>query len=177
MKYIEEVNKGMELLNNNKDTIFIGQAMEYLGHAVTKQVMKFPAEKRLEFPVAEEFQAGFCLGMALEGYIPVCIYPRCNFAILAANQIVNHIDKWSLMVPNSTNPKIIIKMVVGSTKPLDPGWQHKANYADAFKSMCETIEVFDLNNSKLIEEAYNIALNREDGRSTILVEYADKYNE
>jgi len=177
MKYLEQVQQGMDLLASNPYTIFMGQAMDCKGHAISKQVENYPLEKRLELPVAEEMQTGMALGMALEGYIPVSVYPRCNFAILACNQIVNHIDKWPLMVPNSTKPKVIIKMVVGSSHPLDPGNQHKANYADAFKSMCETIEVFDLTEENQIFHAYHKALNRQDGRSTILVEYADKYHE
>lgn len=172
MNYLEEVNKGMELLANEPNSIFVGQAVEYLGHAVTKQVMRFPAEKRLEFPVAEEFQAGFCLGLALEGFLPICIYPRCNFAILATNQIINHIDKWRLMVPDGKG-KVIIKMVVGADKPLDPGWQHKANYAEAFYSMSDTIEVYELTEAKGIYDIYKRTL--ETDNSVIIVEHGNLY--
>ena len=176
MTYIEEVQQGMDLLASNPRTIFVGQAVEYLGHAITKQVLQYPQEKRLEFPVAEEVQAGFCLGLAIEGYIPICIYPRCNFAILAGNQIINHIDKWPLMVPKSTKPKVIIKMVVGSVSPLDPGWQHKANFALAFKEMCETIDVVDLTKAEDVLPAYRRAL-YDNEQSTIFIEYGDKYSE
>ena len=97
MIYIDEVNKGMEYLNSHEDTIFIGQAIEYKGTALTHQVKDFDESKKLELPVAEEFQAGFALGLALDGYIPVSMYPRMNFIILAMNQIVNHLDKWDAM--------------------------------------------------------------------------------
>ena len=97
MKYIDEVNKGMEYLNLDDRTIFIGQAVEYKGTALTHQVKEFADWKKLELPVAEEFQAGFALGLALEGYIPVSLYPRMNFIILAMNQVVNHLDKWDAM--------------------------------------------------------------------------------
>lgn len=177
MKYLEEINKGMALLNSHPDTLFVGQAVAYKGTAVTHQVKDFDADKKIEMPVAEEFQAGFCLGMALTGFIPVCIYPRFNFLILASNQILNHIDKWPLMTQGKSLPKVIIKVVVGSERPLDPGFQHKANYADAFKLMCETIEVIDMKEPEDIYPAYDKALNRTDGRSTILVEYGDFYNE
>lgn len=142
MTYLEEVQKGMDLLASDSRTIFMGQAMEFKGHAVSRQVEKYPKEQKLEFPVAEELQAGFALGMALKGYIPVCIYPRCNFAILAANQIVNHIDKWEALTGERV--KVIIKMVVGSVKPMDPDLQHKANYAEAFDSMCDFTTLYNL---------------------------------
>ena len=80
--YKEEVYKAMELLVAHPKTIFMGQAIEYKGTALTHQVKKFPNEKLLELPVAEEFQAGIALGLAIEGFIPVSMYPRMNFIIL-----------------------------------------------------------------------------------------------
>ena len=109
MNYKEQVFKGMELLNSHPKTIFIGQAVEYNGTSLTHQVKKFPKDKLLELPVAEELQAGMALGLALEGYIPVSIYPRMNFIILAMNQIVNHLDKWEAMSVGQSKPKIIMK--------------------------------------------------------------------
>ncbi len=64
MNYKKEVYKGMELLNQHPKTIFMGQAIEYKGTALTHQVKNFPKEKLLELPVAEEFQAGVTLGLA-----------------------------------------------------------------------------------------------------------------
>ena len=175
MIYLNEVQRGMNLLAKDERTLFVGQAMCYPGHAVTHQVKDFPQEKLIELPVMEDFQAGFCLGLALEGYIPVCIYPRCNFAILACNQIINHIDKWSLMNPGAKKiPKVIIKMVVGSKKPLDPGWQHKANFTDGFRAMCENIEVCELTQAEQVYNIYDYALNKAK-ESTIIVEHGDLY--
>ena len=45
MNYKEEVFKGMELLNQHPKTIFIGQAVEYKGTALTHQVKNFPKGK------------------------------------------------------------------------------------------------------------------------------------
>lgn len=171
MSYLDEVNKGMELLANEPNSIFVGQAVEYLGHSVTKQVMRFPAEKRLEFPVAEEFQAGFCLGLALEGLLPICIYPRCNFAILAANQIINHIDKWKIMTGQEV--KILIKCCVGAKVPLDPGWQHKANYSSSFKSMCEFTPVYEITRVEDVVPTYQKFINSE--KSALIIEHSELY--
>ncbi len=184
MSYLEEVQKGMDLLASDPKTIFVGQAMEFKGHAISRQVDKYPKEQLLEFPVAENMQAGFALGLAIEGYVPVCIYPRCNFAILAADQIVNHIDKWKMLTGQEV--KVIIKMVVGSDKPMDPDWQHKANYAEAFKSMCQSIPVYDLTKksraydvltddgfSKHVSDVYNLTHRRTE--SCVIVEDANLY--
>ncbi len=163
----------MELLGQHPKTIFIGQAIAYKGTALTHQVKNFPKEKLLELPVAEEFQAGVALGLALEGYIPVSMYPRMNFIILAMNQIVNHLDKWEAMSMGQSRPKVIMKAVVGSQYPLDPGHQHKANYAESFRSACTNIDVVELLYPEQIVPAYKRALQSE--RSTLIIEHGDLY--
>jgi len=173
---MKEVQRGMDYLASHPNTIFVGQAVEYKGTAVTRQVKNYPKRRLLELPVAEDFQAGFCLGLALEGYVPICIYPRMNFTILAANQIVNHIDKWMTMSDGKSTPKVIIKSVVGSRYPLDPGHQHKGNYSQAFKDMCDTIDIIELIYPEQIFPAYKKALDRNDGRCTMIVEHGDFYN-
>ena len=67
MNYKEEVQRGMDLFAEQPNSIFIGQAVENKGTALTHQVKNFPSGKLLELPVAEEMQAGFALGLALEG--------------------------------------------------------------------------------------------------------------
>ena len=67
----------MEYLAKNKNTIFLGQAVSVPGTAMFNTLKDI--NKKNELPVAEEMQMGMSLGMALEGYIPVTIYPRWNF--------------------------------------------------------------------------------------------------
>jgi pyruvate/2-oxoglutarate/acetoin dehydrogenase E1 component len=97
-----------------------------------------PEEKRLELPVAEDFQMGFCTGLAMEGFIPVCVYPRMDFLLLAANQLVNHLDKMT-----GFNPKVIVRVAVGSSKPMNPGPQHTQDHCEAFSLMLKNIPVVE----------------------------------
>ena len=53
--------------------------------------------KKLELPVTEEMQMGMTIGLLMNGYIPVSIFPRWNFMLLAINQLVNHLDKLHIM--------------------------------------------------------------------------------
>ncbi len=174
-QYLQEVNRSMQMLAQHDKVLFVGQAVKYRGTAITRQLEDVSEDKKIELPVIEDFQAGFCLGLALRGYIPVCIYPRFNFALLACNQIVNHIDKWPIISHGKSKPKVIIKIAVGSPEPLDPGSQHKGNYTDAFKSMCDTINIIELTETKHVYSTYEKALNRTDGISTIIVEHSYQY--
>jgi pyruvate/2-oxoglutarate/acetoin dehydrogenase E1 component len=131
--------------------------------------------KLLELPVAEDMQMGMTLGMALSGHIPVSIYPRWNFLLCATNQLVSHLDKVSAM--SDYKVKTIIRTSIGSERPLHPQAQHVGDFTDAFKLMCKTVDIIKLENPKDIFPAYELALLRDDNRSTIIVEYGDYYNE
>jgi pyruvate/2-oxoglutarate/acetoin dehydrogenase E1 component len=173
MKYFEELQKAMSLLSENPHTLFIGQAVEYDGTGLYYSLSHIPQEKRLELPVAEYFQTGLANGMAINGIIPVSTYPRWNFLLMGVDQIVNHLDKFTTMSNGKLNPKVIVRVAVGSEYPVDPQCQHKGNFSDAFRSMLQNTEVIELIEPEDIVPAYDKALNRTDGKNTILVEFAD----
>ena len=173
MKYTEEIVKAMSMLADNPKTLFIGQAVEYEGTGLYDSLSHIPQIKRLELPVAEYFQSGLANGMAIEGMIPISTFPRWNFLLMGTDQIVNHLDKFNNISNGKLQPKVIIRVAVGSEHPVDPQCQHKGNFSEAFRLMCKTIDIIELNEPEDIFPAYEKALNRIDGKSTILVEFAD----
>lgn len=177
MKYAEELKRAMLWLSEKPETMFLGQAVEYPGTAMTNTLAGVPKSKLLEMPVAEEMQMGLSIGLALNGAVPVSIYPRWNFLILAANQLVNHLDKISLYSHGEFKPKVIIRTSIGSKRPIDPQIQHTEDFSAAFKLMLKTVEVIVLDEPEQIFPAYEKAWSRRDGFSTILVEYGDYFNE
>ena len=177
MKYFDELKKAMLYLAKNEKTIFIGQAVEAPGTAMSNTLNEIDMSKRIELPVAEEMQMGITIGFALNGCIPISIYPRWNFLLLAMNQLINHLDKINIMSNNGFKIKTIIRTGIGSQRPLHPQYQHIGDFTEAVKKMCTSIEVIKLNEPKDIFPSYQKALTRKDGKSTILVEYGDYYNE
>lgn len=177
MTYFDELTRSMNFLAEDARTLFIGQAVAVPGTAMTNTLKAVPRDRLVELPVAEEMQMGMTTGMALAGLIPVSIYPRWNFLLCAMNQLVNHLDKVQTMSNGSYRTKAIIRTGIGSERPLHPQHQHVGDFTAAVQSMCTTIEVIRLDEPEDIFPAYQKALMREDGRSTILVEYGDYYNE
>ena len=163
----------MSFLVEHPKTVFIGQAVEYGGTGLYDSLSHLPLNKRIELPVAEYLQSGLANGMAIEGLIPVSTYPRWNFLLMGTDQIVNHLDKFNEMSNGKCNPKVIIRVSVGSEYPIDPQCQHKGNFAEAFRSMLKNTEIIELHEPDQIMPAYEKALGREDGINTILVEFAD----
>jgi hypothetical protein len=70
-------------------------------------------------------------------------------------------------------PKVFILVAKGSEIPVDPQDQHKGNFAAAFRTMCSSIDIIECDSPDSILPAYQLAYNRTDGRSTIVVEFPD----
>jgi pyruvate/2-oxoglutarate/acetoin dehydrogenase E1 component len=177
MKYFDELKKSMEWLAEQPDTIFIGQAVEYPGTAMSNTLQDVDKSKLIELPVNEDMQMGITTGMALNGSVPISIYPRWNFLLLAANQLVNHLDKIKIMSNGGYAPKVIIRTSIGAQRPLNPQHQHIADFTGGFKAMCDFVDIIRLEEPHQIFEAYQYAYLRTDNRPTILVEWGDFISE
>ena len=171
MKYFDELTHAMTMLGRDARTLFVGQQTVYDGQRMHASLVGVPMEKRIEMPVSENFQMGFCTGLALEGFVPVCSFPRWDFAIIAADQLVNHLDKITEL--STFAPKVIIRTAVGSRKPLDPGPQHTQNHSSAMRQMLKHIPVEELKRAEDIMPAYKWALDCP--HSVIMVEFMESY--
>lgn len=175
--YQIELSKAMEMLAQDDKVIFIGQSVAVAGTAMRTTLEKISTEKLIEMPVDEDFQMGVANGFAIAGYIPISVFPRWNFLLLATNQIVNHLDKLKEISRLEVPPKVIIRTGIGAIKPLHPGPQHTGDFTKAFQLMCQNINIVRLDSKEKIVPEYRMALEREDGVSTILIEWGDKYAE
>lgn len=171
--YFDALSNAMRALGNMPNTIFMGQGVGVPGTTMSDTFRDIPASKRLEMPVAEDMQMGMAIGMALEGLLPICVFPRWNFLLLAANQLVNHLDRLPLYSNRGYKPKVIIRTAVPSTTPFNPGPQHDDDFTDAFSGMLRTVRIVRLYTAPMIASAYRDAV--ADERSTLLVEYTEQY--
>jgi pyruvate/2-oxoglutarate/acetoin dehydrogenase E1 component len=177
MKYFDELKRSMEFLAADPRTLFIGQAVAVPGTAMSNTLRDVDKSRLVELPVAEEMQMGMTTGLALAGRVPVSIFPRWNFLLCGMSQLINHLDKLEAMSHGSYRAKAIVRTGIGSERPLHPQQQHVGDYTEALRLMCRTIEVIRLDEPEQIFPAYERALLRDDGRSTLIVEYGDYYSE
>ena len=173
MKYFDELKRSMKMLSEHEKTVFVGQSVRYGGTGLYDSLIDVPDNKKIEFPVAEALQMGMSTGLAMNGHIPISIFVRWNFLLLGACQLINHLDKIPIVSKWGYTPKVIIRVSVGSEIPVHPQEQHVGNFSVGFKNMLSTVELIELIEPNEIFSAYEMALNRTDGRSTILVEHAD----
>lgn len=173
MKYYDELVKAMTWLGEQEKSVFIGQTVVDKGTAINGTLKNVSLEKRIEMPVCEAMQMGISTGMAINGSKVITIFPRMDFMILATNEIVNHLNRLKKYSNDEYSPSLIIRTSIGSIRPLHPNFQHCNNYSDAFRLMCDNIEVIELFEPEDIFPAYQKAYTRTDGKSTMLVEFAD----
>lgn len=172
--YFDRLCAAMALVAQEPTAIFMGQGVgARAGTTMSDTFRDVPDAQLLEMPVAEDMQMGMAIGMALEGKLPVCVFPRWNFLLCAANQLVNHLDRLPLY--SGYRPKVIIRTAVPSTVPFNPGPQHDDDFTGAFREMLRTVEVVTLRTSGQVIPAYRAALNAKG--STLLIEYTENYKD
>jgi pyruvate/2-oxoglutarate/acetoin dehydrogenase E1 component len=176
-RYMDEITRSMDYLASHDNTVFLGQAVAVAGTAMRNTLLNIKEEKLIELPVEEEFQLGLSIGLSLNRRIPICIFPRWNFLLLATNQIVNHLDKLKELTQTQDPGKVIIRTGIGSENPLHPGPQHTGDFTEAFKLMCPHINVVRLDTTEMIFDEYKKAYERDDGTSSLLIEWSDRYND
>ncbi len=177
MKYFDELKRTMEWMAKQPKTVFLGQTVAGPGTFMYQTLRDLPKDKTLEMPVNESFQMQFTIGLALAGYVPISVYPRQNFLLLATADMVNMLDKIPVISSHTWASQVIIRVAVGPEAPVHPGHQHVGNYAEAFRRMFTSIAVVELNEPQEIFPAYEYALKREDNKSTLLIEHGNYYNE
>jgi pyruvate/2-oxoglutarate/acetoin dehydrogenase E1 component len=173
MTYKESLTNAMTSLSQRDDIIFIGQQIVFPGNPMSATLVNVSKDKMIEIPVMEDSQMGMTLGLGMAGNFVVSFYPRWDFLICAANQLVSHVDKIKLMSSNQYLPNIIIRVGKGSDKPIDPGHQHKNDYRLQFEQMCPNIEFHNLQNSSDVELAYKYAM--DNGGIHVMCEYPELY--
>lgn len=160
----------MNMLARDDRALFLGQGVGEGGDGVATYAdfEGIPMDRRIELPVMEEMQMGMGIGLALQGYLPVLVYPRCDFLLRAMDQLVNHLDKLPAMSCGDFKPKVIIRTRVGSKAPLDAGPQHTNDYGHMIRGMCRNVEVFHITEPWQIIPTYEIAIDLK--RPSLIVE-------
>ena len=181
LKYKNEIIRSMEWLGEKEDTIFLGQSVKYSGNAMYNTTKTISEDKLVELPVFEDVQMGMSMGMALEGFVPITSYPRFDFLICAVNQLVNHLDKITIISEGQFQPRVIIRTSIGSRIPLDAGEQHTQDHTQAFKNLLKRVDVVVLDEWHDIFPAFKHAYESQpkskyDSLVTLLIEWGDHYN-
>lgn len=174
MDYKQAITAAMTSLAQDPKTVFLGYGLTK-GRA-NGTLAGVPAERIAllgEMPVAENLMIGVAIGLALKGRKVIAYMERFDFALLAADVIVNQLEKIHRISNGEFSPGIMIRCNVGGkTRPLFTGLPHTQDLTAGFAAMVSfpVVRYTDPANSPY-EEAFAALPNR----STMIVEYRDLY--
>ena len=101
---------------------------------------KVPLDKCIEMPVAENLIASSAIGLAIRGYIPVVVFQRIDFILIAADSIINH----ACLLPKMTGMKLPILFITIKGDPegkFYAGMQHTKDFGYVFEPHMTVIHV------------------------------------
>jgi hypothetical protein len=150
--------------------IFIGYNVKY-GNAIGT-LKDVPDEQKLETPVAENLMAGLAIGMSFEGFLPVVYYERHDFMLVAADAIINHIDKIERISHGEFKCPVIIRAVTADAGPFYSGITHSQDFTKVFREAV-SFPVHDPVTGDDVIHAFRGAV--ESGRPAIIVERKSRY--
>lgn len=166
--YKEALHQSMLKLAEDERTVFIGQGL-YDAEPFYGTLKGIPRSKMLEMPCAEILSTGVAIGLALTGFIPIILFQRMDFMLLAADQLLNHAALFPEMSGGKIKVPMIVRACVGSQdKKFDVGKQHNKDFSELFMPY---MDVLKLDTAEDIERASII-------QDSILmtIEYKDRYN-
>lgn len=133
-----------------------------------------PTTQCIETPVAENLMVGLAIGMALEGYRPVVCFERHDFLLLALDALVNHVDKMPWISGGQFKFPIIIRAIVGSRTPMDPGPMHRQDYTYALQTMLKYTPVLSFSTTYGLKSVWDKVGKTESG-AVVVIEHKDDY--
>ncbi|MBX2972924.1 MAG: pyruvate dehydrogenase complex E1 component subunit beta [Flavobacteriales bacterium] len=129
----EALNEAMsEEMRRDPNVLLMGEEVaEYDGaYKVSKGMLAEFGEKRIiDTPIAELGFTGIAVGAAMNGLRPIVEYMTWNFAILAADQIINHAAKMLQMSGGQFHVPIVFRGGNGSAGQL------AATHSQSFEAM------------------------------------------
>lgn len=121
-----------DAMAHNKNTILFGQGVtDCLGTLGTTLNLeeKFGSDRVFETPLAEDSMTGFALGASLSGLYPIHVHIRTDFMLLAMNQLVNSIAKYSYMYGGLFKCPMLIRSIVGRS------WGQGAQHSQSLQAL------------------------------------------
>ena len=120
------------LLTRDERVFFIGEGIDDASGVFGSTLGladKFGKERILDSPLSENGIMGVTIGSALTGMRPIFVHMRCDFLIIALDQILNHAAKWTYMSNGAVSLPLTIRAVIGR------GWGSAAQHAQAVQAL------------------------------------------
>lgn len=113
LQFREAIKQAIDEEMESDDTVFImgEEVAEYNGaYKVTEGLLdKYGFRRVIDTPISELGFAGIGVGAAMNGLRPIVEFMTFNFAVLAADQIINHASKARYMLGGQVSTPIVFR--------------------------------------------------------------------
>lgn len=152
MTYKEKLHEAMKELAKDERVVFIGQGL-LDAEPFYGTLTGIDKKRMLEMPCAEILSTGVAIGLALTGWIPVLLFQRMDFMLLAADQILNHAAMFPELSGGKIKVPMIIRACVGSSNPkFDVGIQHNKDFSELFMPYMKVVNAWKEDAFKIPED-------------------------
>lgn len=171
-KYSEAMKSAMAKLGEDNKVLFIGYNIGGKYGNAMGTLAGVNDNQKLETPVAENLMAGLAIGCSFEGFRPVIYFERQDFMLVAADAIINHIDKIERISHGQYKVPIIMRSIVADSGPFYSGPTHSQDFSEGFKKLVN-FEVVEPKTGKEVLQVFDAALKSE--RPTLVIERKSYY--
>lgn len=114
--FLQALNEAMaEEMRRDPGVFVMGEDVRIGAFGQTSGLIKeFAPERVLNTPISENAITGVAMGAALNGMRPVLELMFCDFAMLAMDQICNHLGQWRYVTGNQYSIPVTIRTAVGA---------------------------------------------------------------
>lgn len=89
----------------------------------------FGKQRCFDTPISENALTGIAMGASLIGLKPILVHMRMDFLLLAMDQMINHMAKWSYMSAGKIKVPVIIRSLIGR------GWGSAAQHSQSLHAI------------------------------------------
>ncbi|MCG6880741.1 MAG: alpha-ketoacid dehydrogenase subunit beta [Deltaproteobacteria bacterium] len=116
ISFLQALNEAMaEEMRRDPAVFVMGEDVRIGAFGQTAGLVKeFGEERVLNTPIAENAITGVAMGAAMNGQRPVLELMFCDFAMLAMDQICNHLGQWRYVTGNQYSVPMTIRTAVGA---------------------------------------------------------------
>lgn len=135
----EAIQDEFEKLAQNPKVVFLGENVINSGR-IYGTLDKVSTKSCIEMPVAENLIAGCGIGLAIAGYLPVVVFQRMDFMLIAADQIINHAALIPKMCPGVKLPILFVTFKATLKDKFYAGLQHTKDLSHVFEPYMEVYQ-------------------------------------
>lgn len=135
----ESIQQELKALSKNEHVVFLGENVINSGR-IYGCLDEVPINRCIEMPVAENLIAGCGIGLVLSGYLPIVVFQRMDFMLIAADAIINH----AALMPKMTGVKISIVFITFKAtlnEKFYAGLQHTKDLSHVFQPYMNVYEI------------------------------------